>query len=189
MLDVVRHLEFPVSEPQFPVSFPNSAVDVPSPRVAVLPVSRWRTKDWPAEHFVDLCAKLSSDGINVFLLGGADDKVTCAQIAARVDGVRNMAGETSLVQLGSLLAAMDVVVSNDSGPMQMAVAAGTPVVALFGPTDPTRTGPYGTQHRILTAKCECRPCFSRKCLIREPRCMNDIAPAEVAAAVGEIMGR
>jgi ADP-heptose:LPS heptosyltransferase len=86
-----------------------------------------------------------------------------------------------------LLAEMDLLVSNDSGPVHMAVAVGTPSLVLFGPTDPVRTGPYGEGHRILQAGLACQPCLSRKCSEGEIPCLAGITPREVAQAARNML--
>lgn len=85
---------------------------------------------------------------------------------------------------------MDVVLANDSGPIHMAAAIGTPVVAMFGATDPVRTGPYGFGHRVMTAEMDCQPCFRRTCALEGVDCMRAITPEVVYKAVqGVLRGR
>ena len=89
----------------------------------------------------------------------------------------NTAGELKLKELAFLQTQADVVVVPDSGPMHLAAALGRPVVALFGPTDPSRTGPYGDIHSVIVRPIECRPCFRRKCSFN--KCMTEISVREV----------
>ncbi len=154
LLAIGRLLGVSGGEVSFPVSFPAEPVRGPRPHVAFVPRSRWPAKDWPAEHFADLARRLiAQTGGAVSLLGAGGDRETNDRIArAAGAGCVNRAGETSLVQMGGLLADADLVVSVDSGPMHMAAAVGTPVLALFGVTDPRRTGPYGPRHRVLLAR-------------------------------------
>ena len=86
-----------------------------------------------------------------------------------------------------MLAEMDLLISNDSGPMHMAAALGTPVLALFGPTDPNRTGPYGSAHRVLTSDRPCRPCFRRECKYGSSQCLRDLTPEAVVRAAAEML--
>jgi heptosyltransferase-1 len=97
----------------------------------------------------------------------------------------NLAGRTDLGTLIALMAGAAVVISTDSGPMHLAAALGTPVVALFGPTAPWRTGPYGKGHKVLRAAVSCSPCFLRRCHTR--RCMRQIGPEQVLEAVREVL--
>jgi ADP-heptose:LPS heptosyltransferase len=83
-------------------------------------------------------------------MGSKDDIAVCDAIAAALPRpVANLCGKTSMVELGGWLKAMDLLVTVDSGPMHMAAAIGVPVVAVFGPTFPGRTGPYGPRHRVV----------------------------------------
>jgi ADP-heptose:LPS heptosyltransferase len=100
----------------------------------------------------------------------------------------NLAGKTSLVEMGSYLAAMDLLIANDSGPVHMAAAVGTPSLVLFGPTCPERTGPYGDDHRVVrSGPLECRPCYMRDCPPGHHRCMADISADQVTTAALEML--
>ena len=187
VLDVVHHLNLPPVEPVFPVRFPKVALDSSRPNVAFLPRSRWPTKNWPVAHFVSVGLALQKQKqATVYLFGTPADAVACSQIERQLEGFAiNLCGQTSLVSLGSHLQEMSLAVSVDSGPMHMAAAVGVPVLAVFGPTDPKRTGPYGKSHRVIThAKLACRPCFSEKCLLpgKDIRCMKDLTPESVVEA-------
>lgn len=175
-LDVLRHLGLRQLPPEFPIRFPDRPRSEPGPRIAVFPVSRWVTKNWPARCYAELCARLQQRvGGTLFLMGGPDDRGVCDDLARSVGpGAVNLAGTCSLVETGSLLRGVDLVISNDSGPIHMAAALGIPVLALFGPTNPKRTGPYGSRHRVIVADPPCEPCLSRDCRRKDIRCMNDI---------------
>ena len=190
-MDVVRHLGLPVVDAAFPVTFPKRAFTEGRPRIAMLPRSRWFTKNWPARCFVDL-VKLLQPGLDpaVFLIGGPDDVATCDEIANGLNGnVTNLAGKTDLVEMGSVLQEMDLLVSNDSGPVHMAAAIGTTTVVVFGPTNPERTGPYGEQHVIVKASLPCQPCYSRTCNRDGVPCLEQVTPEHVAELVREALGR
>src|SRR4030095_15676152 len=99
---------------------------------------------------------------------------------------------TNLNQLAALYRRAQVLVTTDSGPMHLAAAVGTSVVALFGPTAPWRTGPYGQNHVVLRAGIHCSPCFKKECLTAEYEkhaCMKRISVDEVAHAVLEQLAR
>lgn len=182
-LDVVRHLGLKEHAPVFPVRFPEQKRDEPRPRVALIPRSRWETKNWSVANFVAVARVLQERaGASVFLVGGPEDRAACGEIEARLQGrVVNTCGRTSLVELGSLLQEMDLVISVDSGPMHMAAAVGRPVLAVFGATDPKRTGPHGALHRVVMTKgLECRPCFSETCSRSDLACLIGAGPGEVA---------
>ncbi len=190
VLDVVRYLGREVRKPEFPVVFPKTPRSEPSPRVAFLPCSRWLTKNWPPERFVEVGRDLRvRAGATIFLAGSPEDVSVCAEIAEGIgDGVVNLCGKTTLVELGSLLQEMNLAITVDSGPMHMAAAVGTPVVAVFGATDPKRTGPYGDRHRVVVADgLDCRPCFSDRCARGDLACLRNLPAARVVAQALEML--
>jgi heptosyltransferase I len=190
ILDVVRCLGCDVRAPEFPVVFPKVQRPEPSPRIAFIPCSRWRTKNWPPERFVETGRALRvRANATIYLVGSPEDAPVCAKIAMEIgDGVVNVCGKTSLVELGSLLQEMDLVITVDSGPMHMAAAAGRPVLAVFGATDPKRTGPYGERHRVVAVEgLDCRPCFSDRCARRDLACLRDLTADRVVAQAMEML--
>lgn len=149
-LDILRYLEKPSGPVEFPIQFPT--VDFPclenKPAVVFAPCSRHEAKNWPVKRFVELGEHLDCQ---IILVGSPDDAATCLKIENGLPegACTNLCGKTSLLELGGVLQQADLVVTVDSGPMHMASAAGTPCLAIFGPTDPTRVGPFGDQHRVL----------------------------------------
>jgi lipopolysaccharide heptosyltransferase II len=119
--------------------------------VALNPGGNWPPKRWPAEHYADLGRRLDRQGIRIVITGGPDDGALAASIAERIGGRAGVAaGRATLKQTAALFVRSHVVVANDSGPMHIAVAMGAKVVALFGPTSPRLTGPYGRgAYRVL----------------------------------------
>ena len=182
-LDAIRRLGWPEIAPAFPVSFPRQVPPGAGPRVAFVPASRWPTKNWAPAHFARVADELIGRGATVFLTGGREEAAACAAIAAELRGragLINRCGETTLVELGSLLQEMQLVLTVDSGPMHLAAALGVPVLALFGPTDPARTGPYGPNARVLWARdLSCRPCFAAACHRGDCACLQQIYPSRV----------
>lgn len=150
-LDTVRFLGLPVDEVAFPVRFPALTLSGGSPRVGLLPCSRHARKNWPVEHFAAVGRSLRDQrGAHLFVLGSPADAGPCEALARGIGpGVTNLCGKTSMLELGGVLRELDLLVTVDSGPMHMAAAVGTPTVAIFGPTNPIRTGPYGTGHRVV----------------------------------------
>jgi lipopolysaccharide heptosyltransferase I len=193
-MDIIRYLDLPETEISFPVKYPSSSGDFivkgsatdeslleKHPAIALLPRSRWETKNWPLEYFIKL-AQLLNETVagSLFLIGGPDDKNACATIESQVgDGIINLAGKMSLSETGAALEKMDLLITNDSGPMHMAAASGVPCLALFGPTDAGRTGPYGDIHKVMMEEIDCRPCYSRACKLDEQTCLRDISPESV----------
>lgn len=164
-----------------------AGVPAGSPWIAMNVSARWPTKRWPVESFAAVADRLYREGAGpVVLIGGPEDRAEAraVQSLAHAASVHDLTGRTPLSLLPALLQSASVLVTNDSGPMHVAAAVGTPVVALFGPTSPVRTGPYGTQHRVLTHEVPCRPCFSRTCRNAEPlACLKGIAPEMVVREV------
>lgn len=190
-LDVVRALGAEPLAESFPVRFPEYRLDGAGPRVAIVPSSRWASKNWPAASYGEVAAALKQLArASVYLVGSPADAAVCGEVArAAGGGVTDLAGRTSLLEMGGLLQRMDLVIGNDSGPIHMAAAVGTPVLAVFGPTDESRTGPYGPRHRVMADPALlCRPCFRRTCLRRVTGCMRGITPQAVTGAALEMLG-
>jgi len=117
-------------------------------------------------------------GTNVVFTGSRTDRDAIEEIISAMKGnAASLAGETTLLTLAALYEEAECVVSPDTGPMHLAAAVGTPVVALFGPTAPWRTGPFGSGHQIIRAELECSPCFKRTCETKE--CMERISVEDV----------
>lgn len=154
--------------------------------IAVNVSARWPTKRWPPAMFAAALDRLNEEGLGpVVLIGGPDEKpeVEAVKGLMKTDLV-DVTGETTPGILPALLQSASLLLTNDSGPMHVAAAVGTPVVALFGPTSPIRTGPYGTSHRVLTSGVPCSPCFSRQCRNRIPlECLTSISVDHVLEAV------
>jgi len=133
----------------------------PGMKYAVLmPGTNWMTKRWPVERFAALAGALKERfGLESIVAGGAGDAEIAKQIPAKLD----LTGKTDLRQIVALLERATLVVANDTGPMHMAAALGIPLVAPYGPTDPTRTGPFGRQESVIRLNLPCSPCYSRTC--------------------------
>jgi lipopolysaccharide heptosyltransferase I len=162
--------------------------DLPRPRVVLHPAARWETKLWEVERWRAVAASLADEGAGVVVTGGPAD---AAMAAAICDGPRqaprSLAGRISLKTLAAVLRSADLMITVDSGPMHIAAALGTPVLALFGPTDPARTGPLGCG-RVLRRPLPCSPCLQRRCQIAETRrCMRDLDVQDVLAAARELL--
>ena len=141
-------------------------------------------KRWLPERFAEV-AKRVSDEVDCrwLLLGGPGDVAIAGQIAATIgNDVVNVAGKTTLLELCELMKFCRLLLTNDTGPMHLASAVGTPLVAIFGSTSAELTGPLGTHVSIINAAVECTPCFLRECPI-DFRCMNSITVDQVTAAV------
>ncbi len=165
-------------------------VGCPRPRVVLHAAARWRTKLWEEERWRSLAAALAAEGASVVLTGSPQDAALAARLAdGLVPPPRNLVGRLSLKELAAVLGEADVVVTVDSGPMHIAAAMGTPVVALFGPTDPRRTGPLGPG-LVLRRELPCSPCLRRRCAIPETYlCMRELGIEQVLAAVRRLLAQ
>lgn len=136
-----------------------------SPLVVVNPMARWQTKLWESEKFAALADRLRDElSCEIAFTGSRQDIDVIRDISAMMkEKPVNLAGQTNLKELAYLFTTCRVLVSTDTGPMHIAAAMGCPVVALFGPTDPRRTGPYGQGHEVIKADIGCSPCFKKKC--------------------------
>jgi heptosyltransferase-1 len=152
-----------------------------APLVALNPGARWPTKQWPSALFAEVGDRLQESGFRVVLLGdGTQSDPADAVLNSMRSRPINLVGRTTIKDLIELLRRVRLLVTNDSGPMHLAAAVGVPIIALFGPTDPVRTGPYGTGHMIFTSPVACRPCLSRRCLNpNHLECLTSISAAQV----------
>ncbi len=157
---------------------------------ALAPGAAHATKRWPVAHWSALAERLRATGFRPVVVGGPEDRGLAQQLVAEGAGP-SAAGEFSLQETGALLARSRVVVSGDTGVMHMATGVGAPVVALFGPTV-ERFGffPYRAPAVVLQRDLDCRPCSatgSATCPLGHHRCLADLAPVEVAAAVERLV--
>lgn len=139
---------------------------------ATKPANRWTEKGFAA-----LIHKLKNNfHIDSVLTGGREDTGMANSVAASSNSVViNLVGKTSVIELKEVLTGSKAVVSCDTGPMHLAVALGKDVVALFGPADPLRTGPF--IGKLIQKDLPCVPCNKRKC--NDPICMKKITPEDV----------
>jgi lipopolysaccharide heptosyltransferase I len=145
----------------------------------LVPGARWMTKRWPVDRFASLAAMVPIPSI---VIGASGDAELGRYIEQQSGGkARSLAGKTTLQELIALIQGARFVVTNDSGPMHIAAAAGVPTVALFGPTSPKRTGPYGVRNVVLTSTLACSPCYKRQC--QTLRCLEEISVAQVIEAI------
>lgn len=143
-------------------------------------------KRWPAEHFAAVAKAKLAEGWQVWLFGSDKDKSVAEDIDRLTGGqCRNFAGRTALAEAVDLLSLADAVVSNDSGLMHVAAALDKKVIALYGSSDPGFTPPLHDAAEIITLDLDCSPCFKRECPLSHTRCLVDISPARVLAALGE----
>jgi len=130
--------------------------------VIMAPGTIWETKHWGSEKFAEVAGHFLSKGLTVILIGSQRERVVCEEVAALAPGVIDLAGMTALSELAALIRRSAISITNDSGPMHLAVALDRPVVSIFGPTDPVWIGPYRRTNAVLHADLECSPCYLRK---------------------------
>lgn len=155
--------------------------------VVLQPGARWSNKCWPAESFAELARQLAAHfpDVRFAILGAAADQ-SLGEVISRAASGRclNLAGKTSLPEMVEWLRRCELMVTNDTGPMHVAVALGKPVVALFGPTEPRRTGPYGRLEQVVQHALPCAPCLKPRCARPQPmECLQAISPATVIERV------
>jgi heptosyltransferase-1 len=158
--------------------------------IAIQPGARWLNKRWPVENFAGLVHLLEQKfpEIRFAVFGGGDEK-NLGEIISRAAPSRclNLCGETTLPEMIEWVRLCDLMVTNDTGPMHVAAALGKPLIALFGPTEPRRTGPYGQLENVLRIELPCEPCLKPYCLWKNPNeCLTAIAPATVFKRVEKI---
>jgi len=150
------------------------------PLVICHPRALWDSKLWPVEHWRDLVDRLLAAGCRVAVSGGpGDGEVTGAIVSSLAEkpGLVDLTGVTDLKTLAALLTLAKLVICTDTGVMHLAAAMGTRVLALFGPTAPWRTGPWGDNHVVMRLGLECSPCFQRQC--GQARCLSALSPLGV----------
>jgi lipopolysaccharide heptosyltransferase I len=189
-LDAGREpIQFPLGRPKAARDFVDRLLGSEGPFIGLNPCARWHSKLWGNDSYAALAAELTRQmpEAKIVFVGGVEDRQRIASVArasgAPSDRFIDAAGRTSLSELTELLRRCAAVVTNDSGPMHIAAAVGTPVIALFGATDPALTGPYshgGIQHKVLRAVVPCSPCLKPRCH-HTPRmeCMTRIEPSRV----------
>jgi heptosyltransferase-1 len=158
------------------------------PFAAINPMAQWESKLWFQRGFARVADHLQIDlGLPVVFTGGPSDRPYIETIRSLMrTQAPNLAGRTDLLTLAALLQQAQLMITTDTGSMHIAAAVGTPTVALFGPTVPWRTGPYGQGHRVIQADRHCRPCFKRRCPYPES-CMASIGIEEVMSTVDELL--
>ena len=157
-----------------------------SPIFAIAPAAAYGpAKEWPAERYgalIDLLA--SRDDAEVVLVGAPSERAKCEEVASSSkSGAIVAAGSTNIGELVALLSLCDGFIGNDSGCAHIAGALGIPTVAIFGSTNPERTGPLGAKTRVIYRKLECSPCLARTCRFGHYNCLNQIEAAELVEAI------
>lgn len=202
-LSIVRSLGVDISRPTF--SLPDRESDVQDITqwlhdagvkdhdclVAIAPLSRTDVKSWPLERFIKVSqALIQWDGYKIILLGSTSQRWMVDKFSKIMnDKFIDMVGKLRIRQLSTLLRRTKLLIANDSAPIHIGAAVGTPVLAIFGPTHPGATGPYGAGlHRILTNDLPCRPCGKRICHhVNTKECLTAISVEQVLDAASDLL--
>ena len=148
------------------------------------------SKQWPEEYYAQVAKAWIERDWQVWLFGSANDRAGCERIRTLVgNSCENLAGHTSLEEAIDLLAMAAFVVTNDSGLMHVAAALQRPMVAIYGSSDPAFTPPLSETARVERLGLDCSPCFKRECPLGHLKCLKDLPPERVIAAMEEVMKR
>lgn len=155
------------------------------PWIGLMPGARWLNKRWPASHFKETVRIVlqSHPGARFLILGGGEDSALARTIVQTAPAsIIDLTGATTLPELVETIRLLDLVITNDTGPMHMAAALERPCLSLFGPTDPRRTGPHAQLESVFTHPLDCAPCMSGTCRhTPEMECLTAISPQKVAS--------
>lgn len=146
-------------------------------------------KRWPARSFGELVARHPDPDVGwVVLVGPGEEEVAQRVCAAAGRRLPVVGADTDVADLTAVVAGLDGVVANDTGPMHLAAFQGVPVVAVFGPTDPRRTGPAGPRRAVVASPADCAPCRRPVCPLGHRRCLDELDVARVSAALEALVG-
>jgi len=161
------------------------------PWVLIAPGTVWPTKRWTVEGFASVARHLHQQGFGIVLVGSSRDAEACQAVHNLVPSALSLAGQTSISQLAALMHRATLCLTNDSGPMHLAVALGKPLVAIFGPTDPVRIGPYARSEAVLQLALPCAPCYFRR-LSQCPHhhaCMTQLSSEMVVQRIYQVLSQ
>jgi ADP-heptose:LPS heptosyltransferase len=176
-------VEFPLRQVPSPALDQVSREQGGRPFALINPGAAWPNKRWPPERFGDIAAFLREvRGVSSVVLWGKGEQPLAQAVVDASSGAARLAPPTTLVDLLELSRAASLMVSGDTGPLHIAAAASTPVVALFGPTDPLRNGPWSNEDEVVSRYARCGCHYQRRC--HQPAwCLADVSVAEVTAAI------
>jgi predicted lipopolysaccharide heptosyltransferase III len=158
-----------------------------APYVVVHPAAVMDTKRWPADRFAALIAWLRAAGFAVVMTCGPGEDALVASIQQMTDQAMALPG-LSIPELAELIRGARCYIGNDSGPMHLATALGTPTVAIWGSSSSVRWHPWGVEHRVVQNPFSCNPCPGYRCLVASsPLCIESVTVAQVQAAVHELL--
>lgn len=151
--------------------------------------AKWESKNWPVEHIARLCDLLAAKNMRVLVTGVEKDRELARDLVSKTKSKPAiLIGKTDILQLAALMERCRVFVTMDSAPLHVAAAMRTPVIALFGPTDPQRHAPPAEKMVILKKELSCAPCYSPRCPILTHVCMKEITPEDVLGHIESLLG-
>lgn len=155
-----------------------------SPCLVTHPGAGWQTKRWSPKHYAELCRRLHEDfGFSVVLSTGPREEQLRDDFLGTLGSVPSVAPKMDQLQLQEAVRVADLFIGPDTGPMHLAVALGTPTIAVFGGSDPVRNGPYGSQHLVLVKTLSCQPCWRTQCPTIQ--CLEELTVEDVYPTVRE----
>jgi lipopolysaccharide heptosyltransferase I len=153
------------------------------PFALINPGAAWPNKRWPAARYGEVAAFLREiRGLQPYVLWGPDEERLAAEVVAASNGAARLAPSSTSSDLVELSRGASVIVSGDTGPVHIAAAVGTPIVAIFGPTDPGRNGPWSSEDIVISRHALCGCHYQRRCT-QPSWCLADVEVAEVTAAI------
>jgi len=160
--------------------------------VCIAPGSKWFTKRWPIDYFIELIKMFNNENIKVILIGGKEDSDICNSITIEINNIINTSGIFSLLQTAELIKRSSLLISNDSAPIHIATSMNTPVIDIYGPTTP-EIGFYPLSEKSISIEIKdlnCRPCKihgGNKCPVRTFDCMKNILPEKIFRVAMEML--
>ncbi len=189
-----------IDEPKFIIHIPQAQQNAilsklharkiePNRYIAIAPGGTWPSKRWPVEKFIELTKLICSElKLPVIIIGGKHERIIAEKMTDELANypVANFVGQTTLAQLLAIIDNAKALISNDSGPMHIAVALNKPITAIIGPTNANRTGPYKRPNSVVQANLDCSPCYKKHCpklkdenSLAPPICMQQIPTEDV----------
>ena len=156
--------------------------------IVIAPGARSQVKRWPQDKFVGLISHLAEEfKVKIILVGDKDDAPIVKYIAGHINyPVLDLSGKTNLTQLGCLLAKSGCLITNDSASLHLASYLNIPVVAIFGPTDEKKYGPWSSNYAVVKKDIFCRPCEKAQCRFLNLKCLQLIKSEDVLRAVRKV---
>jgi heptosyltransferase-3 len=157
------------------------------PYVVIHPAAIMATKRWDPQRFAHVARSLAARGLTIVVTSGPGEEATAADVAKEIEGTVILLGLT-IPELAELIRGARLYIGNDSGPMHLAAAVGTPTIAVWGSSDSRRWGPWNVEHRVVQNPFECNPCPGYRCLVAaSPLCIESVTVEQVNQAASELL--